>query len=383
STPADFTNEIEKEEVIVIKAYLRQAIANFAAADSPPSLPRVPMHTRPYKRKEKRKGNDINLTKIAVATPRIVPSQAVNRGMNKEVDLPNIPQTSDNTWAIEISPAGICEVVIRKLSISPTLIGKIKPVRSGFALSPSNTEARDKILNAGNWFFLIGAILEAATKWASVLIPTVPAFIRKEQGEVEVSNILLADEVERVCSVRPAHLKLYGGSKARAPHRTWMALFSKAPSGSFKVFDESGNARPFKKQKWLDFSNRCKGHHPTKNCSRAPSFGNCGSTNHTEDLCMAGTKCRNCGGPHRSDSRKCLARPTRSGAPTKEQMKTIRQIGEREFHAVLLAKATKESTASENNNIDLTNSHVSEIDGDIDNITTTPFENFGGGAMRL
>ncbi|KHJ35064.1 putative eka-like protein [Erysiphe necator] len=180
----------------------------------------------------------------------------------------------------------------------------------------------------------------------SVLIPKVTAVIRKEQGDVEVSKTILADEVERVYSVRPAHLKLYGRNKAETPHRTWMAFFSKAPHSSFKVFDESGVARPFKKQQLLDFCRRCNGHHQTKNWSRAPSCGNCCSTNHSEERCMAATKCRNCGGPHRSDSRRCLARPTRLGAPRKEQMKTFWQVGEREYQAVLRAKAAEESATS-------------------------------------
>ncbi|KHJ33125.1 putative eka-like protein [Erysiphe necator] len=155
-----------------------------------------------------------------------------------------------------------------------------------------------------------------------------------------------ADEIERVCSVRPAHLKLYGRNHTEAPHRTWMSFFSKAPRAGFRVSDESGIARPFKKQQPIEFCKRCNGHHPTKNCSRAPSCGNCGSTNHLEDISMATTKCRNCRGPHRSDSRRCLARPTRLGTPTKEQMKTYRQAGEREFQAVLRARAAEEIAAT-------------------------------------
>ncbi|KHJ32655.1 putative eka-like protein [Erysiphe necator] len=53
----------------------------------------------------------------------------------------------------------------------------------------------------------------------------------------------------------------------------------------------------------------------------------------------APTKCRNCGGPQRSDSRNCLARPSRSGPVTKDQLKTIRQMGQREYHAEARAKA--------------------------------------------
>ncbi|KHJ30784.1 putative eka-like protein [Erysiphe necator] len=143
-----------------------------------------------------------------------------------------LPQ--EHEWR-KLSSAGIREVIVKKLSISPTLVGKIKPVRSGFALSPCSTEAREKIFNAANGLFLTGVKLEAATNWVSVLIPTVPAVLHKEQGVVEVSNSMLADEVERVCSVRPAHIKLYGRNKPEAPHRTWMAFFPKAPRGTFKV----------------------------------------------------------------------------------------------------------------------------------------------------
>ncbi|KHJ33884.1 putative eka-like protein [Erysiphe necator] len=99
---------------------------------------------------------------------------------------------------------------------------------------------------------------------------------------------------------------------------------------------------------------------------------------------MAATKCRNCEGPHRSDSHRCLARPTCSGIPTKQQLKTFRQVGEREYQAVLRAKAAEESAAStEKINIDLTSSQETEIDCNTDNIQASPIENSTGGALRL
>ena len=133
-----------------------------------------------------------------------------------------LPQ--EHEWR-KLSPAGIRESVVKKIAISPALIGKIKPVRSGFALSPSSTEAHEAILNAGNGLFLSGAKLEPATNWVLVLIPTLPSSIRKEQGEVEISSSLLSDEIERVFSMRHAYVKLYGRNKPEAPHRTWMAFF--------------------------------------------------------------------------------------------------------------------------------------------------------------
>ncbi|KHJ33976.1 putative eka-like protein [Erysiphe necator] len=438
STLVNFKDDVEKEEVEAFKAYLRLAIANFAAVDTSPNPPKVPTHSRPTKCSNYGLRKDKNILKnVAIATPQIMKSVASTGGNTQEVHkLPKNPKINQNTWAtiarngqkkarvilsnkkqvasvsqsmiikeksqttsidkrlfariskehewLKLSPAGLREVIVKKLSISQSLIGKIKPVHSGFALSPCNNEAREAILTAGNGLFMTGAKLEQATNWTPVIIPTVPTSIRKEHGKAQVSSSMLTEEVERVCSIRPTHVKLYGRNKTEAPHRTWMAYFSKSPRAGFRVFDESGIARQFKKQKLLDFCTRCNGHHPEKNCSRAPSCGNCGSTNHSEEVCMATTKCRNCGGPHRSDSRRCLVRPTRSGAPTKEQMKTYRQAGERKYQAILRSKAAEESAAPVDNlNADLANSQVSEVDVDIDNIPASCVENSTAGAMRL
>ena len=67
---------------------------------------------------------------------------------------------------------------------------------------------------------------------------------------------------------------------------------------------------------------------------------------HAQEACQALTRCRNCGGPHRSDSHRCLARPTRSGSPTKEQLKIYRQAGDREYQAVIRAKAAEARAAT-------------------------------------
>jgi hypothetical protein len=120
-----------------------------------------------------------------------------------------------------------------------------------------------------------------------------------------------------------------------------------------------------------------------KNCSRAPSCWNCGSTNHSEDICIAATKCRNCGGPHRSDSRRCLARPTRLGAPTKDQMKTYRQAREREFQAVLRARAAEENAAIDNVNIDITSSQCSELTNNLENPQASLVVQSTGNALHL
>ncbi|KAI1005294.1 hypothetical protein K3495_g2928 [Podosphaera aphanis] len=63
---------------------------------------------------------------------------------------------------------------------------------------------------------------------------------------------------------------------------------------------------------------------------------------HSERECEAPTRCRNSGGPHRSESRNCQARPEWTGPLTKEQLTTIRQHAQREYAAVARVKAAAE-----------------------------------------
>ncbi|KHJ32385.1 hypothetical protein EV44_g4230 [Erysiphe necator] len=99
---------------------------------------------------------------------------------------------------------------------------------------------------------------------------------------------------------------------------------------------------------------------------------------------MAATKCRSCGGPHRADSRRCLARPTRSGAPTKEQLKTYRQMGKREYNAVQRGRVAEEKVASnDRTEIDLTSRQASKENMILDNSHATPVEDLTAVASRL
>lgn len=99
---------------------------------------------------------------------------------------------------------------------------------------------------------------------------------------------------------------------------------------------------------------------------------------------MTATKCRNCSGPHRSDSRRCLARPTRSGAPTKEQIIIYRQVGDREYQEVLRARAVVEIAAIANcKNINLTNCQLSKEDIITDNTQASPVEDTTDDARLL
>ncbi|KHJ33588.1 putative eka-like protein [Erysiphe necator] len=155
--------------------------------------------------------------------------------------------SQDHEWR-NLSPAGIREVIVRKLSISPTCIKFIKPVRSGFALSPCNIQAREALFQSAIRLSSLNVKLESATNWTPVIIPTVPKTICTTEGRLEVTKSILGDEVERVTRTRPRALKLYGHSQHEAPHRTWMAFFTKAPRPGFRVFDESGIMRNYKRK---------------------------------------------------------------------------------------------------------------------------------------
>ncbi|KHJ35089.1 putative eka-like protein [Erysiphe necator] len=377
STLANFKDEIEKEEVIAFKAYLQLAITNFATVDTSPTCPKIPSHSRPGKGSGHGPGNE----KIAVhkaVIPRCNTSAEPSLKKSQEAfNIPKIPRKVESTWAT-VARKGMKKVRITlstKVPVAPfrnlslTLFGKIKPVHSGFTLSPRSTEAREKILNAGNGLFLSGAELESTTNWTPVIVPTVLATIRKEQGEVEVSKSILNDEIERVCSMRPAHVKPYGGNKPRTPHRTWMACFPTAPCTSFKVFDKSEIARKFKKQQPLEFANGAMAIFLQKNV-----LGRLRVETAVQKLRWS----------YRSDSRICFARPTCSDAPTKEQLKIHCQAGEREYQAVIRAKAAEEIAASANaNNTELVCSQASEVDNDINNITASSVDLTTVRAMRI
>ncbi|KHJ31242.1 putative eka-like protein [Erysiphe necator] len=102
------------------------------------------------------------------------------------------------------------------------------------------------------------------------------------------------------------------------------------------------------------------------------------------NICKAASKCRNCGGSHRADSCRCLARPTRSSASTKEQLKTYRRMGKREYNVVQRARAAEEKAASSDRiEIDLTSSQASEEIMILDNSQATPVEDSAAVASRL
>ncbi|POS85461.1 hypothetical protein EPUL_002699 [Erysiphe pulchra] len=268
----------------------------------------------------------------------------------------------DHEWR-NLSPAGLREVIVKYLAVSQASIGLIKPVHTGFAISPFKSGAREALPQTKIGLLDTGAKLEPASNWVPLLVLTVPKFIRTIKGQTEVTKEMLSNKIERVTSTRPTSVRHYGTSNTEAPHRTWMAYFDKASRPSFRVFDESGRELLYSKSR------------------RRLTFASVVMDTTQQDTILAFTKCKNCGGPHRSNSHKCLARSFRYGGPTKEQLKSFRVIGKHEYQAVARAKAAEQRAIAVTESIVISSSQSSEPSSS--DIQQTPIEAPLGEQMRL
>lgn len=86
STLVNF-KEVEEEEIVAFKVFLRQAIANFVATDSSSPL-LIPSHIRPNKGNGNSSSKSKSTKKVLVVTHRIAPAPALIRGKTLEVSLP-------------------------------------------------------------------------------------------------------------------------------------------------------------------------------------------------------------------------------------------------------------------------------------------------------
>ncbi|KHJ30213.1 putative eka-like protein [Erysiphe necator] len=293
SSVSSFKDGDELEMAKSIQAYLRNAISKFAASDTTPQLPEKQLKSNTTKVSENSKAHLPNKPLVTPFPSKISSGQVENMTNSTKDSRSQNPSGLENSWSTiarnghkksrtiitsrsqasqasknpaqttlvdnniataknkdaagnqqdnrlflrlsvdhewrKLSPAGVREIVVKRLSISPAQIGTIKPVRSGFAISPRNNFTREELLKAAVRLSPADAKLEAASNWISVMIPTVPISISTEKGRIEITKEMLANEIERVSSMRPASLRLYGRNLPNAPHRTWMAYFTKAP----------------------------------------------------------------------------------------------------------------------------------------------------------
>ncbi|CCU82619.1 EKA-like protein [Blumeria hordei DH14] len=221
----------------------------------------------------------------------------------------------EHAWRA-LSPAGVRDAVTRLMEVSSSNIEHVYRVPTGFAMKAKNEEARQLLLNAAESFSKVEAKLETASDLAALRIATVPVTLYTLMGKVTVTEEMVAEEITRTTKAVPIRVRPLGKGRVGAPFQTWIAHFERAsaPRPGFRLFDDSGIAVCHKPKQAINQCKRCLQFHGTRGCSRALACWNCTSTMHSSSECKAHTKCRNCGGPHRSDSRDCLARL--SGLPS-------------------------------------------------------------------
>ncbi|KHJ35698.1 putative eka-like protein [Erysiphe necator] len=373
---APLATGIQNDFVVSLKVYLRSAIAHFlrsGTAAAPPTLPSRPSGPPPAVPIIK---NTARCTPPAKVNPPSNPKSKsggtwVTVALKGHQNSPATASTTQNAplqrtknnlvnhtassgpderlflridknheWRL-LGPSGVREILCEHLSYTPSDITHITRTPTGFALTVKGEETRQKILNDSDGISTQGAKLEPAPDLITYRIATVPVALRTSNGSETVDDTNLASEIVRVTNVAPKMVRVHGKTRVGAPYRSWLAHFPRdqAPRPGFRLFDESGVAVLYKPRRSIQQCKRCYGFHATHGCSRAPACENCSSTMHSINECKAPSKCRNCGGPHRSDSRNCLARPSRSGPASKDQLKTIRQMGQREYHAKARAEA--------------------------------------------
>ncbi|POS81875.1 hypothetical protein EPUL_006072, partial [Erysiphe pulchra] len=228
--------------------------------------------------------------------------------------------TKEHEWR-PLAPSAIRELICKHLECSLTDILLIRRIATGFALTAKDKETRKLLLNKSSMISAQNAVIEPASYLVTYHIPNVPVAIQSPNNKVFVTKDMTTRQ-----------------NQSGTPYQSWLAHFprSHTPRVGFRIFDESGLALVHKPRQNILQCKRYLGFHSTRGCSRAPACANCASTMHLTFECKGLIKCRNCGGPHKLDSRNCrncLARPSRTGPPSKEQLVTIWRMGQREYHA--------------------------------------------------
>ncbi|CCU83143.1 TE1a [Blumeria hordei DH14] len=365
-----------------MKVYVRAAIAHFMIAGPGTTLPSLPprpeIQAMAGKTAESTVGQQSEpqrkTAQAEVHQPKTTWASITRNGLQSIPVLTkaaqSTPKVTNSTRTAKIStgptkPALQDETVSKMLELPQTKIEYVYRVPTGFAIRAENQEARTLILSLAGSFAQQDAILEKATDLTSLRIATVPVAINTIMGRVLITEEMVTDDIVRITKTVPVKVRPHGKGRLGAPYQSWVALFDKAttPRPGFRLFDDSGIAVRHQSRQGINQCKRCLQFHGTvtvsrdkrwgnyvgpigipavtgtRGCSRAPACWNCSSTVHSTAECKAHTKCRNCGGPHRSDSRDCLAHPTNSGMASKDNLQAIRQASQRDFAAVTRAKA--------------------------------------------
>ncbi|CCU78149.1 EKA-like protein [Blumeria hordei DH14] len=364
ATLLPLTNGSNRQFVDSMRVYLRAAIAQYMAtgpASTPPDLPLRPANPFP-KAPDARSTPTPAVPALSIKSTwdtaaknglrqKAVPTAKVVPRPKAKAQLKETPKAKfdkrlflrlekDYPWR-KLSTSSVRTKLEYKFGYFNQEITSLHRGRTGFAMLAKKDTLRQETLDGSLKLASENVKLEASSDLVALQMPNVPVSLVTVCGPRAVDARWVSAKILSTTGALPTQVRPHGTCRPGAPYQNWHALFSRdcAPRAGFRIFYESGMATIHKPCHQIEQCKRCLGFHTTRGCSRAPACWNCGSNMHSEYKCKALTKCRNCGGPHRSDSRDCQVRPRKSGPVTKEQLARIRHLEQGKFTVAARARA--------------------------------------------
>ncbi|KHJ31870.1 putative eka-like protein [Erysiphe necator] len=238
--------------VVSLKVYLRSAIAHFQRSGTvatPPTLPSYPTGPPPAVPIIKNAAksvlpakfhtsqaaqNKADVTWATIAQKGHQKSPAI-AGLRQNVSIQRCSKSDerlilridkDHKWRL-LAPSGECEILCEHLNFIPSDLTYVTRTSTGFALTIKEKEIRQKLLNDSDRISFQGAKLEPASDLITYRIATVPVARRTSSGSVTVDDTNLVAEIIKVTNVAPKMVRVHGKTRSGAPHRSWLAHFSR------------------------------------------------------------------------------------------------------------------------------------------------------------
>ncbi|KAL7918250.1 Endonuclease/exonuclease/phosphatase [Trichoderma austrokoningii] len=182
--------------------------------------------------------------------------------------------------------------------------------------------------------------MEEASPWKTFLVRGVPKSYTDLSGTHPTDDLIPEEARIRAGASRPVKSCKKAPFGETLETAGYFISFGEEVKPGFRLFGSSLTAELQRQKPRITQCTRCLGFHNPRSCTRVKRCLNCGKPEeeHKEDLtmCSSPQQCANCNGAHTADNVKCLARPAiKEGElkrATKEQLKKIRELGQREFN---------------------------------------------------
>lgn len=265
-------------------------------------------------------------------------SNKTAKGDQKPDDRIFIRVPPDHDWR-KMTAIGAKQELISFLKLKSEEITYFQEVRSGFALRAKDQNTKTKIIALKSTAEGNNLKIEEACSWKVFLLRGVSKTYTDMNG-THSTDALIPEEarVRAGAKEQPVavHKAPFGESLDTC---CYFLSFKEDVKPGFKLFNNSYPAEARIQKPRITQCHRCLGFHNPRNCTRTERCPKCGkpSDKHKDTTanCPSPPQCANCNGPHKADSPKCPARPAiRDGEKvhaTKDQLKAIRELGQKEY----------------------------------------------------